>query len=136
MTPETVAEYLAQRGQLRYSRSSGPGGQHRDHAETRVELVVDISAVEGLGDTERERVVTGLSLDRAPLRIVSQRHRSRERNRVSVIRELERRVALALAPPSAPRRATRPGRAARQRRLENKRRRSATKRLRRAPGHD
>ena len=128
MTPAEVAALLAERGEWSFSRASGPGGRRRDHAETRAVLTVTAAALEDLP----ERLAARLGLARRPLRLSSQAERSRERNRLAVIARLERRVAAALAPPSAPRRPTRPSRAARERRLAEKARRGAVKAARRA----
>ena len=136
MTPEEVAAHVAERAAWRYSRSSGPGGQRRDHAETRAELTVARPALEGLPDDVASRLAEGLGLDRRPLRLSSQAERSRERNREIVLERLERRVADALAPGRPPRRPTRPTRAARERRLADKTRRSQVKAGRRPPGAD
>jgi ribosome-associated protein len=131
-----VVERLAAQGTWSYSRASGPGGQHRDHAETRAELVVDDAALAGLPDDVAERLRDGLGLGRAPLRLTSQRERSRERNRRLVIEALRRRVERALAPPPPPRRPTAPSRAATERRLEDKTRRARAKADRRPPVED
>jgi len=134
VTAQGLAAHLAERGSWRYSRSSGPGGQRRDHAETRAELTVTAADLEGLPDEMAARLAERLGLDRRPLRLTSQAQRSRERNREVVIDRLERRIADALAPPSPPRRPTRPGRAARERRLADKARRASIKAARRPPG--
>lgn len=136
MTPAEVAALLAARGTWTWSRASGPGGQRRDHAETRAELTLRPEHLEGLPERVAERLTGALGLDRRPLRMTSQADRSRERNREIVMTRLERRVAEALAPPSPPRRPTRPSRAARQRRLADKARRSAVKDGRRPPPPD
>lgn len=133
MTPAEVAALLAERGEWSFSRASGPGGQRRDHAETRAVLRVTAAALEDLPERVAARLAAGLGLARRPLRLSSQAERSRERNRLAVIARLERRVAVALAPPPAPRRPTRPSRAARERRLAGKARRAAVKAARRAP---
>jgi ribosome-associated protein len=131
-----VVSRLAAQGTWSYSRASGPGGQHRDHAETRAELVIDEAALAGLPDAIAERLRDRLGVARAPLRLTSQQERSRERNRRLVIEELRRRVERALAPPPPPRRPTRPSRSATERRLEEKTRRSRAKADRRPPTED
>ncbi|MGE0029477.1 MAG: aminoacyl-tRNA hydrolase [Thermoleophilia bacterium] len=136
MTAEEVAALLAGRGLWTYSRSSGPGGQRRDHAETRAELTIRREDLEGIPDPLAERLAARLRLDRRPLRLSSQTDRSRERNREIVLARLERRVADALAPPAPPRRPTRPSRGATERRLAEKARRSRRKADRRPPGED
>ncbi len=134
MSPAEVAALVAERASWGYSRSSGPGGQRRDHAETRAELTVRAGDLDVLPADLAERLRAALALDERPLRLTSQAQRSRERNREVVIQRLEARVAEALAPGSPPRRPTRPGRAAKQRRLAAKTRRAQTKAGRRPPG--
>lgn len=136
MTPERVAALLAERAAWTYSRSSGAGGQRRDHTETRAELTVRRADLDGLPERVAERLARALRLDDRPLRMTSQAERSRERNRDVVIARLERRVAEALAPPSPTRRPTRPTRGAKERRLADKARRSQIKSGRRAPADD
>jgi ribosome-associated protein len=136
MTPEEVAALLADRGLWTYSRASGPGGQRRDHAETRAELTIRREDLEGIAGPLAERLAARLRLDRRPLRLSSQTDRSRERNREIVLARLERRVAEALAPPAPPRRPTRPSRASAERRLAQKARRASVKEGRRRPDPD
>lgn len=133
MTAEAVAAHLAARGEWAYSRSSGPGGQRRDHAETRAELTLRPEHAEGLPAGVARRVRAGLGLEHRALRLRAGTERSRERNRAIVMARLERRVAVALAPPPAPRRPTAPSRGARVRRLDAKSRRGALKRSRAVP---
>ena len=132
-SPAQVAAQIAERASWSYSRSSGPGGQRRDHAETRAVLTVTRDDVADLPEGLAARLAEGLGLDRRPLRLSSQAERSRERNREIVLERLERRIAAALAPPPPPRRRTRPTRAARERRLADKTRRAALKSARRPP---
>ena len=136
MTPAEVAALLAGRGLWTWSRPSGPGGQRRDHAETRAVLTVRREDLEGIPEPLAERLAERLRLDRRPLRLSSQADRSRERNREIVLARLERRVADALAPPAPPRRPTRPSRASAERRLAGKARRSVVKEGRRRPDPD
>jgi ribosome-associated protein len=133
-SPADAAAHVAERAAWSFSRSSGPGGQRRDHAETRAVLTVRAEDLDGLPADAAERLAAGLGLGRRPLRLSSQAERSRERNREIVVERLERRIADALAPPPAPRRPTRPTRAARERRLADKARRSQVKAARRPPG--
>ena len=113
--------------ELRFSRSSGPGGQHANTAETRVEAVFDVEASATLTDAQKRRV-----LERAGpvIRAVAQDERSQLRNRELAIERLAERLrgALFVRRRRVP---TRPSEASRERRLEDKRRRSTTKRLRR-----
>jgi len=112
--------------ELRASRSSGPGGQHANTAETRVEAVLDVEASTALTDAQKRRVVAKAG---PVLRAVAQDERSQARNRELAIDRLVARLAEALHVKRA-RRQTKPTRAAKEQRLEAKRRRSETKRLR------
>ena len=136
MTPARIAAHLAECAAWAYSRSSGPGGQRRDHAETRAELTVRAEDLHDLPGELAGRLCTRLGLAERPLRLASQAQRSRERNREAVIARLERRIADALAPPPPLRRPTRPSAAARRRRLDDKARHGDLKRSRRQPEVD
>lgn len=127
-----AAAHILSRAEWTYSRASGPGGQHRDHAETRAELTVREEHLAGLADPVRQRLRDALMLDVRPLRLRAGTERSRERNRGIVEARLTARVAAALAPAPPPRRPTRPGVAARERRVEDKTRRAQVKRTRRS----
>ena len=105
MSPDEVAALLAGRGAWTYSRASGPGGQRRDHAETRAELTIRREDLEGIPEPVAERLAARLRLDARPLRLSSQTDRSRERNREIVLARLERRGARPQAPPAPPPRA-------------------------------
>lgn len=115
--------------ELRYSRSSGPGGQHAQKSETRAEAVFDVQASSALTETQKRRVVAKAS---SVLRAVAQDERSQARNRELATERLVEQLREALRVPR-PRRPTKPTAQSRERRLESKRRRSATKRLRRPP---
>jgi ribosome-associated protein len=115
--------------ELRYSRSSGPGGQHAQKSETRVEAVFDVEASSALTETQKRRVVTKAG---PVLRAVAQDERSQARNRELATERLVEQLREALRVPRR-RRPTKPTAAARERRLESKRRRAQTKRLRRPP---
>jgi ribosome-associated protein len=117
---------------LRTSRSSGPGGQHANVTASRVEAVFDIDASESLTDEQKRRLKARFG---ARVTAVSQDSRSQTRNREIAVERLRERVATALRPRKR-RKPTKPGRAARERRLEGKRRRSDVKRARRRPGLD
>ncbi len=114
---------------LRTSRSSGPGGQHAQKSETRVEAVFDVEASEALTPTQKRRVVAKAG---PVLRAVAQDERSQLRNRELAV---ERLVAALRAALHVERRrvATKPTAASRERRLDEKRRRSQAKRLRKPP---
>jgi ribosome-associated protein len=115
--------------EVRVSRSSGPGGQHAQKSETRVEAVFDVEASTALTDTQKRRVVSRAG---EVLRAVAQDERSQLRNRELATDRLVEKLRQALAVPRK-RVATKPSAAARERRLEKKRRRSRTKALRRPP---
>jgi ribosome-associated protein len=119
-----------------YARSSGPGGQHVNRVETRVTLRFDVAGSPSLTEEQRERVLrrlaTRINKD-GVLRVVSQRHRTREANRRAAVERFHELLAEALRPRRV-RRKTRVPRAARRRRLESKRRRGEVKQLRRKPG--
>jgi ribosome-associated protein len=115
--------------ELRTSRSSGPGGQHAQKSETRVEAIFDVEASETLTPTQKRRVVARAG---PVLRAVAQDERSQLRNRELALERLVEalRQALRVERRRVP---TRPTAASRDRRLEEKKRRGETKRLRRAP---
>jgi ribosome-associated protein len=113
--------------ELWVSRSSGPGGQHANTAETRVEAVLEVEASTALTDVQKRRVVTRAG---PVLRAIAQDERSQARNRELAIDRLVERLREALRVERA-RRPTKPTQASNEQRLEAKRRRGATKRLRR-----
>jgi ribosome-associated protein len=115
--------------ELRYSRSSGPGGQHAQKTETRVEAVFDVEASNALTDIQKRRVVARAG---PVLRAVAQDERSQLRNRELAVERLVEKLREALRVPRR-RRPTAPTAAARERRLAEKRRRGEVKRLRRPP---
>lgn len=119
----------------RFSRSSGPGGQGVNTADSRVELVWDVAASAVLSPAQRERLLDRLSgrIVDGVLTIAASEHRAQLRNREAARLRLAELVADALQPPAPPRRPTRPSRGAKQRRLEAKKRRTDLKRLRRPP---
>jgi ribosome-associated protein len=113
--------------ELRASRSSGPGGQHANVTASRIEAVFDVAGSAALDDEAKRRV-----LARCGPRVVAvaQDARSQARNRELALERLRARLEAALHVPRS-RRPTRPGRAARERRLDAKRRRAQLKRGRR-----
>ena len=119
----------------RFSRSSGPGGQSVNTADSRAELSFDVAASTAFGATLRARALERLAgrLNDGVLTVTAEEHRSQLRNRQAARARLAETLAAAIAPPPPPRRPTKPTAAARKRRLEGKRRRSDTKRLRRVP---
>jgi ribosome-associated protein len=118
---------------LRFVRSSGPGGQHVNTAATRVELTFDVTRSAHLSDADKRRI--RVSLRRfigadGMLRLESQTTRSQLRNRQDVIARFQSLLREALKPRKK-RRPTKPTAASKERRLENKKRRGAVKRMRR-----
>ena len=115
--------------ELRFSRSSGPGGQHAQKSDTRVEASFDVEASSALTEAQKRRVVAKAG---PVLRAVAQDERSQWRNRELATERLVESLRAALKVPRR-RRPTKPTKASRERRLESKRRRGDTKRLRRPP---
>ncbi|MFZ2489078.1 MAG: alternative ribosome rescue aminoacyl-tRNA hydrolase ArfB [Anaerolineae bacterium] len=117
---------------FRYARSSGPGGQHVQRTETKVELLFDLLHSPSLNEEQRQRALARLAgrVDTdGVLHLTSQAGRSQLDNRNDVIERFRRLLAAALKPPKA-RRATRPSATARAARLEAKKQRGAVKRQR------
>ena len=125
MDVESIRSEIA----FRFSRSSGPGGQHAQKSSTRAEALFDVEQSTGLTAAERRRVLEKLG---PVVRAIAQDERSQLRNReLATDRILEQlREATRVR---RQRRATKPSAASRERRLESKRRQSRTKRLRRPP---
>ncbi|WP_434063752.1 alternative ribosome rescue aminoacyl-tRNA hydrolase ArfB [Phycicoccus sonneratiae] len=121
----------------RFSRSSGPGGQGVNTADSRVELEVEV-AVLPLTDAQRRRLLraVGPRLVDGRLVVAASEHRQQRRNRVAARDRMAALLRDALAPPPPPRRATRPTRGSVERRLDAKRRRADTKAARGRPGPD
>ncbi|MEO5708734.1 MAG: alternative ribosome rescue aminoacyl-tRNA hydrolase ArfB [Nocardioidaceae bacterium] len=119
----------------RFSRSSGPGGQSVNTADSRVELSFDIGRSPSLPDTLRTRLLARLAhrLVDGVLTIAASEYRSQHRNREAARARLADLLSDASAPPAPRRRATRPTRGSKERRLAGKKRRSETKSLRRRP---
>jgi ribosome-associated protein len=118
--------------EFRVSRSSGPGGQHANTSETRVEARFDVDASIALSETQKRRVIARAG---TMLRAVAQDERSQARNRELALERLVERLrdALRVERRRVP---TRPTAAARERRLETKRRRAVAKRRRRPPAEE
>ena len=117
---------------LRTSRSSGPGGQHAQKTETRVEATFDVDASATLSDGQKRRIQAKAG---PVVRAVAQDERSQWRNRELALERLAQAIREALRTQRR-RRATAPTKASKQRRLDEKRQRSRTKRLRRPPQDD
>jgi ribosome-associated protein len=118
--------------ELRFSRSSGPGGQHVQKTETRVEAVFDVDASSTLTDADKRRLAARAG---PVVRAVAQDERSQWRNREIALERLAETIAAGLRRRRR-RRPTAPSPAARKRRLATKRRRGATKRLRGDPSRE
>ncbi len=118
--------------ELRASRSSGPGGQHANVTSSRIEAVFDAETSPTLSDSQRARII-----ERPGTKVtaVSQDARSQARNRELALERLAEKLAAAVHKPKR-RRPTRPGRAAKERRLEGKKRQSRRKAERRRPDFD
>ncbi|HET7325715.1 MAG TPA: alternative ribosome rescue aminoacyl-tRNA hydrolase ArfB [Nocardioidaceae bacterium] len=119
----------------RFSRSSGPGGQSVNTADSRVELVFDVAGSPSLPEHLRQRVLSRLAhrLVDGTLVIAASQHRSQFRNRADARARLADVLDAALAPPPPRRRPTTPTRGSKERRLAGKKRRGQTKALRRRP---
>jgi len=122
----------------RFSRSSGPGGQSVNTADSRVELSLDLATTTALGPVQRARALERLSgrLVDGVITVTASEHRSQLRNREAALERLADTLSKAIAPPPPRRRPTRAGRGAVERRLADKRRRARTKRLRRSEDDD
>ena len=117
----------------RFTPSGGPGGQHANRSSTRVELTFDVEASPSLTEAQRALVLAKLG---PVVRIMVDEERSQLRNRTIAVERLGLRLAAALHQ-DPPRRPTRPGRGAKERRLEAKRIQSGRKQARNwSPGED
>ncbi len=125
MDDESIRSEVA----FRFSRSSGPGGQHAQKSSTRVEALFDVEGSAALTDGERRRVLEKLG---PVVRAVAQDERSQLRNRELATDRIVEQLREATKVRRA-RRPTKPTAGSRERRLEEKRRQSQTKRLRRPP---
>ncbi len=114
------------------SRSSGPGGQHANKTESRIEASFDVAASATLDGAQKRRVTARCG---PVVRAVAQDARGQARNRALALERLSERIARALEVPRV-RRATKPTKASRMRRLESKRRASSRKRERGRPAQD
>ncbi|HJV98308.1 MAG TPA: alternative ribosome rescue aminoacyl-tRNA hydrolase ArfB [Arthrobacter sp.] len=119
----------------RFSRSSGPGGQHVNTSDSRVELSWNIGCSAVLSDVQRQRLLTRLErrLTAGVITVTASVQRSQLRNREIALAKLSEIVLEGIAPEGAPRRPTKPTRGSNRRRLAAKEQRSATKQQRRRP---
>ena len=115
--------------ELRTSRSSGPGGQHANVTASRVEAVFDVEASQALSEAQRSRLLERLG---PTVTAVAQDARGQSRNRELALQRLAQKIAAGLRV-QRQRRPTRPGRASKRRRLEQKRQTAEKKRTRRRP---
>jgi ribosome-associated protein len=126
MDSESIRSEIA----FRFSRSSGPGGQHAQKSSTRVEALFDVAESIGLSEAERRRVLSKLG---PVVRAIAQDERSQLRNRelatARIVEQLREAVKV-----RRPRRPTKPTKASQERRLDEKKQRAETKRLRRSTG--
>lgn len=113
--------------QFRFTPSGGPGGQHANKVNTRVELRFDIAGSPSLGPRQRARLLEKLGPE---VRVVADDERSQGRNRQLAVTRFAARMAAALHI-DKPRRPTRPSKGAKERRLSDKRQQSERKRARR-----
>ena len=118
----------------RFSRSPGPGGQHVNTSDTQAELSFDLAATDALPPALKQRALAALDgrLAGGVVTVTAHEYRSQLRNREAAAARLAELLTEATAPPPRTRRPTRPSRAATERRLADKQRRSQTKRLRRS----
>ena len=116
----------------RFSRSSGPGGQGVNTADSRVELSYDVANAVGIGPTIRARLLDRLAgrLTDGVLTIAASEHRTQLANRRAARERLVDLLRVAAAPPPRTRRPTRPTKGSKERRLAEKKRRGETKRRR------
>ncbi|OAH62982.1 peptide chain release factor 1 [Dietzia cinnamea] len=121
----------------RFSRSSGPGGQHVNTADSRVQLSFDLATTTALDESQRTRALHALAarLSGSVLTVAAEENRSQRRNRAAARQRLADLLRDAVAPP-LPRRPTRPTLGSRRRRLQHERRRAEIKRNRRRPDLD
>ena len=116
----------------RFTGSGGPGGQHANTSNTRAEAVFDVATSPSLGPRQRARLLERLG---PVVRVAASDTRSQGRNRDLALERLRAKLADALKV-EKPRRATRPSKGAKERRLSDKKRQSERKRQRRVTGED
>ncbi|MEA3502193.1 MAG: alternative ribosome rescue aminoacyl-tRNA hydrolase ArfB [Actinomycetota bacterium] len=118
-----------------FSPTGGPGGQHANRSSTRAELRFDVGASRAFDDEAGQRILSRLGTH-GVITVIVDETRSQWRNRQIARQRLADQIRDALKPDPPPRRATRPSRAARRRRVDEKKARSHTKSLRKPPGAD
>ncbi|NQX12705.1 aminoacyl-tRNA hydrolase [Microbacteriaceae bacterium VKM Ac-2855] len=124
--------------QWKFSRSSGPGGQHVNTSDSRVQLSWSAAESAALGEEQRARILHRYAnrMVSGAITVTVSQQRSQLRNRETALEMLAELIRTALAPPAAVRRPTRPTRGSARRHLAAKQQRSATKRQRRRPSDD
>jgi ribosome-associated protein len=127
----TVRGYVVPDSELswRFSRSSGPGGQSVNTTDSRVELIYDLAGSEAFPDALKQRALHRVG---DSVVIVAREHRSQLRNRRAAEERLAELLTEAIQPPPRPRVPTKPTKASKQRRIDSKKKRGETKRLRRS----
>jgi ribosome-associated protein len=121
--------------QWTFSPAGGPGGQHANRSSTRAELRFDVAVSRAIDDESKRRLLNKVG-DNSVMLVSVDETRSQWRNRQIARQRLREQLSEALRPDPPKRRATKPSRAARRRRIDDKRSRSRTKSLRRSPGLD
>jgi len=133
MPPDSLNEEIRSKAEITFSRSSGPGGQNVNKRDTKVTVHLKIDSLETPDDTEinriRRRLSRRISSD-GYLVLQTDGERSQARNKEEALKRLETLILTALAPDPKPRKKTRPGRAAKERRILIKKRRSRIKKER------
>jgi ribosome-associated protein len=114
----------------RFSRSSGPGGQHVNTSDTRVQLTFDLAGSEAFPEALKHRMLSRIG---DQVVIVAAEYRSQHRNRLAAEHRLAELLEEAMKPPPPPRVRTKPSKASQQRRLSQKKKHGETKRLRGRP---
>jgi ribosome-associated protein len=114
----------------RFSRSSGPGGQHVNTTDSRVQLTFDLAGSEAFPERLKQRLIDRLG---EQVVVVASEFRSQHRNRVAAEERLAALLEDGLRPPPARRVPTKPSKGSQRRRVDAKKRRSETKRLRGRP---
>lgn len=124
--------------QWKFSRSSGPGGQHVNTSDSRVQLTWSVAESAALSDGQRAKLLEALGrrLIAGAVTVTVSQQRSQLRNRETALEMLAALVRSALAPPAPLRRGTRPTRGSARRHLAAKQQRSATKQQRQRPTND
>ncbi len=139
MDREALRQEIREKTELSYSRSGGPGGQNVNKRDTKVTARLSVAELEVPEEAAlsrlRRRMVTRINAE-GFIVIQSETTRSQGRNREDALERMEQLVVTALRPDPRPRKASRPSRAAKERRLSSKKRRGTVKSLRRGPNND